>query len=146
MGTSTYCSDVRDRAGSRWKRESTAGRKIGDLPAIANPKQRLKTSGDFRHFCDTYFPIVFHLAWSPDHLKIIDRIERSVLRGGLFALAMPRGSGKTSLAEVACIWALLNGHRNFVCLIGSDERAALVRRGNHLLQPFGPAGLRHPVV
>ncbi len=39
----------------------------------------------------------------------------------LFALAMARGSGKSSIAEVACIWAVLYGHRNFVCLIGSDE-------------------------
>ncbi len=34
---------------------------------------------------------------------------------------MARGSGKSSIAEVACIWAVLYGHRNFVCLIGSDE-------------------------
>jgi hypothetical protein len=39
----------------------------------------------------------------------------------LFATAMPRGSGKTTLAEVACIWAVLYGHRDFVALIGSDE-------------------------
>ena len=39
----------------------------------------------------------------------------------LFSLAMARGSGKSSLAEVACIWAVLNGYRDFVCLIGSDE-------------------------
>ncbi len=43
------------------------------------------------------------------------------MHGGLFALAMARGSGKSSIAEVACIWAVLYGHRNFVCLIGSDE-------------------------
>ncbi|QDU39687.1 hypothetical protein Mal4_40330 [Maioricimonas rarisocia] len=38
---------------------------------------------------------------------------------------MPRGSGKSSLAECACIWAVLNGHREFVCLIGSDEGHAM---------------------
>ena len=35
--------------------------------------------------------------------------------------AMPRGSGKTTLCETACLWALLYGHREFVALIGSDE-------------------------
>ena len=35
-------------------------------------------------------------------------------------MAMPRGSGKTTLAETACIWAMLTGAREFVCLIGSD--------------------------
>jgi hypothetical protein len=39
-------------------------------------------------------------------------------------MAMPRGSGKTSLCEVACLWALLYGHREFVALIGSDEEHA----------------------
>ena len=40
-------------------------------------------------------------------------------------MAMPRGSGKSSLAETACIWAVLYGHRDFVCLIGSDEGHAM---------------------
>ncbi len=65
--------------------------------------------------------MTFHLAWSPDHIKVIEKIEQAVVHGGLFALAMARGSGKSSIAEVACIWAVLYGHRNFVCLIGSDE-------------------------
>jgi hypothetical protein len=39
-------------------------------------------------------------------------------------MAMPRGSGKTSLCEVACLWAMLYGHRDFVALIGSDEEHA----------------------
>jgi hypothetical protein len=48
-----------------------------------------------------------------------------VLRGGLFAMAMPRGSGKSTISECACIWAVLYGHREFVCLIGSDEGHAM---------------------
>ena len=49
-----------------------------------------------------------------------------MLHGGLFAMAMPRGSGKTfASANVACIWAVLYGHRDFVCLIGSDEGHAM---------------------
>ncbi|MGI6495278.1 MAG: terminase gpA endonuclease subunit [Kiritimatiellia bacterium] len=51
---------------------------------------------------------------------MIAKIETAVLRGGLFAMAMPRGSGKTTLAETACIWAMLTGAQQFVCLIGSD--------------------------
>ncbi|MCK4342057.1 MAG: hypothetical protein KAY37_10080 [Phycisphaerae bacterium] len=34
------------------------------------------------------------------------------------------GSGKTSLCETACLWALVYGHREFVALIGSDEEHA----------------------
>jgi len=40
-------------------------------------------------------------------------------------MAMPRGSGKTTICECACIWAVLFGHREFVCLIGSDEGHAM---------------------
>jgi hypothetical protein len=65
--------------------------------------------------------LTFHLEWSPDHLKVINKIEEAVSRGGLFSLAMARGFGRSSLAEVACIWAVLNGYRDFACLIGSDE-------------------------
>ena len=56
---------------------------------------------------------------------MIAKIEQAVLHGGLFAMAMPRGSGKTTICECACIWAVLNGHREFVCLIGSDEGHAM---------------------
>lgn len=38
---------------------------------------------------------------------------------------MPRGSGKTSIAECACLWATLYGHREFVCLIGASEVQAV---------------------
>ena len=65
------------------------------------------------------------MKWSDDHLKVVAKIERAVLEGGLFAMAMPRGSGKTSLCETACLWALLYGHREFVALIGADEPLAV---------------------
>ena len=60
------------------------------------------------------------MPWSPDHSKAIQKIQTSILRGGLYAFAMPRGSGKTSLVECASIWALLYGHRRFVVLVGAD--------------------------
>jgi len=111
----------KERARARSAAESTAGRDIGQLPAIVDPQRKEKAGHDFQFFCEAYFPLTFSLPWSPDHLKVIGKIERAVLHGGLFAMAMPRGSGKSSCAEVACIWALLYGHREFVCLIGSDE-------------------------
>src|SRR3990172_2821808 len=61
------------------------------------------------------------MAWSADHLKVIAKVEQSVLSGGLFAMAMSRGSGKSSIAEVACLWATLYGHKDFVALIGASE-------------------------
>ena len=35
---------------------------------------------------------------------MIRKIEAAVLHGGLFALAMPRGNGKTTICERAMLW------------------------------------------
>jgi len=102
-----------------------SGRDIGELPPVVDAERKRRAAGDFRFFCDSYFPQTFSLPWCDDHLKVIAKIEQAVLHGGLFAMAMPRGSGKTTICECACIWAVLNGHRDFVCLVGSDEGHAM---------------------
>jgi hypothetical protein len=112
---------LKENARARNMALSLAGRDIGDLPAVINPERKARAAIDFRFFCESYFGLTFHLPWSPDHLKVISRIEQAVLHGGLYAIAMPRGSGKTTIAECACLWAILFGHRDFVALIGSDE-------------------------
>jgi len=117
----TEYEGMKRKAAARNRAASESGRNIGDLPPVANPKRRKDAEMDFRYFAEAYCSMTFHLAWSPDHLKAIARIEQAVLHGGLFALAMPRGSGKTSLAECACLWAVLYGHRAFVCLVGASE-------------------------
>jgi hypothetical protein len=116
--------DIKSRTGERARRVSAAGRDIGPPPAVVDPARRDSCRLDFRLFCETYAAESFPLAWSPDHLTAIGKIEAAVLRGELFAFAMPRGSGKTTLCEWACLWALLNGHRQFIVLIGSDQAIA----------------------
>jgi len=115
----------RDAERARQAEQSLSGRDIGTLPAVVNPERRATCDHNFQLFCESYFPETYSLAWSPDHLKAIEKIETAVLTGGLYALAMPRGSGKSSLAETACLWAMLYGHRQFVTLIGATESAAL---------------------
>ena len=86
---------LKNRARARNAALSLAGRDIGEIPDVVNPLRKARATSDFRFFCESYFPFTFHLAWSPDHLKVISKIEQAVLHGGLFAMAMPRGSGKT---------------------------------------------------
>lgn len=112
---------MKEAAAKRNRVKAEAGRDIGELPVVANPERKATAARDFQFFCETYFRMTFHLSWSPDHTKVIKKIEQAVLHGGLFAMAMPRGSGKTSIAECACLWAVLFGHRDFVCLIGASE-------------------------
>lgn len=109
----------------RSQEKSLEGRDIGDLPPVDDPERKEKCRLDFKLFCETYFPEVYQLKWSDDHLRAIAKIQKSVLEGGLFALAMSRGSGKSSLTETAAIWAMLYGHREFVVLVGASESAAL---------------------
>lgn len=122
-GLSDYDA-LKEQARARNALLSLSGRDIGELPVVVNPERKALAAESFRFFCETYFPLTFHLAWSPDHLKIMAKIEEAVLHGGLFALAMPRGSGKTTIAECACLWAILFGHREFVALIGASEAHA----------------------
>ena len=102
-----------------------AGRDIGELPDVVDPERKKRCERDFKSFCEEYFKEIFALPWSPDHIKVIHKIEQAVLRGGLFAMALPRGSGKSSITEVAAIWSMLYGHREFIVLIGATESAAL---------------------
>lgn len=111
----------RERALARSKAQSLSGRNIGEMPPVAKPRRKARAKTDFRYFCERYFQAIFSLRWSADHLKVIAKIERCVLEGGLFAMAMPRGSGKSSLCEIACIWAMLFGHREFIVAIGATE-------------------------
>jgi len=67
---------------------------IGPIPAVVDPDRKARCERSFRGFCETYFPEVFYLPWSDDHLRVIEKIEKAVRTGGLFAMAMPRGSGK----------------------------------------------------
>ena len=117
--------DRRNAERARQAEQSLAGRDIGDLPQVVNPERKKECERNFQLFCESYFPETYSLAWSPDHLKVIEKIETAVLRGGLFALALPRGSGKTTITESAALWSMLYGHREFVVLIGATESAAL---------------------
>lgn len=114
----------KEAARARNAARAHSGRDIAPLPAIADSQRKAAARHSFRVFCETYFPLTFHLGWSADHRRVIEKIEQAVLHGGLCAMAMPRGSGKSSLAETGCLWALMYGHRDFVCLIGSDESHA----------------------
>jgi len=123
-GSRSY-EEQKEAARERAARLSKSGRDIGELPPVADAQRRASAENDFRMFCETYFGTLFYLPWSDDHLAVVNTIERTVNSGGQFALAMPRGSGKTTLCEVACLWALLSGKRRFVVLVGAEEAHAI---------------------
>ncbi len=116
--------ELKARQAERNAEAVRAAQDIGEIPAVADPQRKAACEKSFRLFCETYFSEVFYLPWSDDHLRVIDKIEKAVRTGGLFAMAMPRGSGKTVLCQTAVVWSALIGATPFVCLIAaSAERA-----------------------
>ncbi len=120
----------KESARERQAEMSKSGRDIGEIPPVVDPQRRKACERNLRLYMEIYFAKTFYLPWSEDHLKVIAKYERAVLQGELFCVAMPRGSGKTSLAEVACLWAVKYGHVLFVVVIGPDAGHAAERIEN----------------
>lgn len=114
----------RRRAGERQAKMNREGRDIGAGPDCVNPKRRAKCEFNLRKYLETYHAAAFELKWSPKHLELIDGIERAVLDGQLKAVAMPRGSGKTTILERAILWAVLYRHHGYAFLLAAtDEKS-----------------------
>ena len=101
-----------------------AGRELGPMPKPVDPKRRESCRPDVQKFAHTYFPNLFRLKSSPSHERVWQQIQAAVLEGGLFAMAMPRASGKTTMCIVAIIWATVYSHRRFSVLVGSTQGKA----------------------
>jgi hypothetical protein len=98
----------REEQRTRAERVRTAGRDIGDIAAIFDVARRESCRFDLKRFCEEYNPRAFYLGWSSIHLDAIKRLEESVLQGAMYAFAMPRGSGKTTISRMAALWAIHN--------------------------------------
>ena len=114
----------REGAAQRSRERSQAGREIGPLPQVAHPRRKARCKKSLRAFCETYFPGRFPWPFAECHVTAIERMEACAREGGLFAAAMPRGSGKTTVAECAVLWAVLYGLRRFVVLVQATEKLA----------------------
>lgn len=101
-----------------------AARNIGEVPPCVNPVRKESCRNSFRRFCETYFAAAFCRPWSDAHLQALRTIEAVVTGGGTFAVAMPRGSGKTALAKASVLWAVLYGRHEYVAIIGPEARYA----------------------
>lgn len=103
----------------RAARVQAAGRDFGAVKPIADIERRESCRFNFRKFCETYNEKAFYLGWADYHLEAIARIEEVVLHGAMYAYAVPRGGGKTTLARMAGLWATSYAHKRYAFLIGS---------------------------
>jgi len=123
------------------RRIDAAVRDIFPLPDLrVDWDRRRACTESLRLFCETYMRPVFYLDWSVDQLKCIEKIEKVVTETATFALAMPRGGGKSALCRAGVLWATLTGRRKFPYLVGASHPKSLqTLRGikQHLYQNEG---------
>ena len=114
----------REQNAKRMRERRADGANIGPPPKIQDQVRRDACEFDLKLFCETYRADAFNMGWSPDHLEVIKTLEDVILKGGQYGLAMPRGSGKSTLSITAAIWAKLYGHRKYTCIIAATGKKA----------------------
>lgn len=95
-------------------------RNIGKIPIIKNIERRESCRKDLAAFLMTYSPEGKD-PFSPDHVRVIRRIENAIVDGGRFVEAVYRGFGKSTIVRMAAIWAVVYGYRHYIPVIGSNS-------------------------
>lgn len=118
----------RQRAGDLQRKNAANAslRDIGQIPDIANPKERERAKWDLRYHLERYHEEKWYLGWCNDHLRLVKLLQDSFLNESpdeLIAVAMPRGSGKTSISRCAVEWGVLHGHLQWPILLEADADA-----------------------
>ena len=106
-----------------------ASRRLARIVKHADPSSKIKaartrTEKPLTKWMMHHGGEAFDQPFSPDHKKVIAKIERAINHGGLFALAMPRGQGKTTILKWATLYCLLTGRRRFVVVIAATAEMA----------------------
>jgi hypothetical protein len=101
------------------------GADIGDIPKVVDAARRESCRLDLERFLVTYFPYSTGLSpFSNDHKRVIGRIQDCVLRGGRFVNAVYRGFAKSTVSELALLWAMLYGHKRFGGIFAAESDLA----------------------
>jgi hypothetical protein len=118
-------AQARLRALERSRERTRQGSEIGDIPQPKNPRRRARALKDFTYFAVTYFPnSTGQWEFSPAHLRGNRRLQELAEHGGRTLEALPRGSGKTTRAEVFAIWCAARGSRKFIPIFGAESGKA----------------------
>lgn len=122
-GESAYLSNLRRNAEAR-REETKRGQDIYPIPEVKDWARRLACQSNLELFITTYLKSQFRLRFCDDHRKVMRKADQAIMRGGLFAIAMPRKGGKTQITKAAALKAVLYGQRRFPLLIGATKQAA----------------------
>jgi len=107
----------------RMRDRDRAARDIGPGPAVKDRQRREACRLDLPRFLKTYLPNSFPAPFSEDHLRVLAKTQGALLGGGLFAEAVFRGFGKTTMAVGAAVWCACHGHKRYIPLVCADRGA-----------------------
>jgi hypothetical protein len=93
-------------------------------PPAKYKKLRKKTAHSLPLWLKAFLPETYPMAWSPDHLEALELEQKAIMDGGMFAIAMSRGQGKTSISDGGALWGVLEGHLRYPVLCGADSGSA----------------------
>lgn len=114
----------RDRVDRAAAAAVRAARELPEIPPPKDPERRRRALESTEAFGKTYFASRVPLELSEDHRTYLRECEQAEREGGHKAIGMPRGSGKTTWAELHMLRAILSGSCKFGILIGSTGDAA----------------------
>lgn len=87
----------------------------------ADPARRNRLLGDPIGFLQFYFPSTFDQPFTADRTEMLESIIRAAKYGGDFAIAGPRGEGKTRLAMYGGLYLMFARLSNFPMVIGKSQ-------------------------
>lgn len=115
----------REKNRRRAKEVTRAGQDIGQIPRCVDPSRRLAASKSVVQYALTYHRTLVHAELAEYHHILARKAELVVHEGGWFAMAFPRGGGKSTWCEIVVEWALLNGYKRWPLLIHATEPLSL---------------------
>ena len=116
-------------ADAKRQRHIEAGRKVARVKQHEDPppevcRKRKRLEADFPAWLRFHGGEAFADKWSPDHLAVLAKIKEAIDKGGHFALAMPRGHGKTTILKWALLYVMLTGKRRYVVVVAATAELA----------------------
>lgn len=115
----------------RQHKHRAAGRDIGELPWVGEPTLVWLCSFDLLKFGLTYcmtkangLDLMLKRPPSPRMVRFVRHLEFVILHGGQKHVRWPRGKGKTTWVKIACMWAILYGHRDFIVIDAKTKSLA----------------------
>lgn len=83
----------------------------------ANEKRRADAMSDPFKFIETYYSDRFYMDHADHHREMVKAIVHVAMYGGDQAISAPRGEGKTTVATVVLVYAILKGWIRFPVII-----------------------------